>query len=576
MEPQKSEELLRILKELEKNTSRISNPEREKFLQQAAEWENHNDIATIRQAGISKEQNEKDPLQKHALLSSAYMEKKGDGKYKIDFRGNNLAEYKVGAGDIFPPNIGTISVNGTIAVRTINPKTGRIGYYNKHDLEHYKTYDYVPIFSGDIVEVIKAKPYEDTVVQRRQLQENIALYQERGGTAVEVQEMDKKDVKNATKNRLKNLREEVEPMETNEAMRKLVETARTYLDYNKGKMFHEKFYSKEAKYKGGRLGCAITTTWIAREAGLINFTDPSVMNTKGKFNERGWGSQKYIPGKERPGQIITWKRKSGGNHIGIIVGPNQVIHNVFDQKTQRARPKLTAIKGYGPETRTITLWTPPGKESQKHTTYENPEIPVEPGQPHHTMTKNLDQIRRGQELNAETIKILPQQKKLLRYCVEQYSQHRLKYEQVSRATGIPPELIFAIHFRESGIRFDRYLHNGDPLGKPTTHVPKGIYFPKGAWTEAAIHALNSMKLQQRLGLSSNTRDMGKILTYAELYNGLGYRRRANTPSPYVYAGTNMYKGGLYVADGKFNPNAYDKRVGIAAIVMALNNPSLVS
>ena len=44
--------------------------------------------------------------------------------------------------------------------------------------------------------------------------------------------------------------------------------------------------------------------------------------------------------------------------------------------------------------------------------------------------------------------------------------------------------------RESSCNFKTYLHNGDPLGKPTTHVPKGKNFTK--FTDAAVDALKSI------------------------------------------------------------------------------------
>lgn len=51
-----------------------------------------------------------------------------------------------------------------------------------------------------------------------------------------------------------------------------------------------------------------------------------------------------------------------------------------------------------------------------------------------------------------------------------YKSNKAIYEEISRRKGIPPESITAIHYRESGCDFNTYLHNGDPLGQPTTHV----------------------------------------------------------------------------------------------------------
>ena len=66
-------------------------------------------------------------------------------------------------------------------------------------------------------------------------------------------------------------------------------------------------------------------------------------------------------------------------------------------------------------------------------------------------------------------------------------------------------------------------------------------------------------------MSADTRDLRSMATYAEAYNGLGYFNRGLT-SPYVYAGTRVYTGGRYVADGVFDSNAWDTRPGVVALI----------
>lgn len=142
-----------------------------------------------------------------------------------------------------------------------------------------------------------------------------------------------------------------------------------------------------------------------------------------------------------------------------------------------------------------------------------------------------------------------------------YQKNKSKYDKVAEATGVPAELICAIHYREGGCNFGTYLHNGDPLGQPTTHVPRGKNFSD--WTSAAIDAINS---QKHSNVSKGNID--SQLDYAERYNGLGYRRRGKA-SPYVWAGTSNYSGGMYVRDGVYSDSAVDKRVGVAAILQTL-------
>jgi len=49
---------------------------------------------------------------------------------------------------------------------------------------------------------------------------------------------------------------------------------------------------------------------------------------------------------------------------------------------------------------------------------------------------------------------------------------------------------------------------------------------------------------------------------------LGYHNRGLS-SPYVYGGSDQYDRGHYVADGRFDPNAQDRRLGVMAIVRSL-------
>jgi hypothetical protein len=56
---------------------------------------------------------------------------------------------------------------------------------------------------------------------------------------------------------------------------------------------------------------------------------------------------------------------------------------------------------------------------------------------------------------------------------------------------------------------------------------------------------------------------------------LGYSRKG-VPSPYVWAKTNQYRAGKYVADGVYDPNHVDTQNGCAALLvrMAAQDPSI--
>lgn len=144
-----------------------------------------------------------------------------------------------------------------------------------------------------------------------------------------------------------------------------------------------------------------------------------------------------------------------------------------------------------------------------------------------------------------------------------WEENKDKYEAVEEATGMPAELVAAIHWREGSGNFNTYLHNGQQLGQTTTIVPEGIYFED--WTEAAIDAVTNY------GTDLSTIDPDDISTYynyAEHYNGMGYANKG-LPSPYVWAGTSNYEKGKYVADGQFDPNYVDQQLGVAVMLRAL-------
>lgn len=131
-----------------------------------------------------------------------------------------------------------------------------------------------------------------------------------------------------------------------------------------------------------------------------------------------------------------------------------------------------------------------------------------------------------------------------RYIKDVWEKNNSIYRKVSERVGIPAEVIFAIHYRESDCRFNRHLHNGDPLTDRTVRHPAGrpkTGNPPFTWEESAIDALSLFyyrpKVWDKLG----------ILEFCERYNGVGYRRY-DVYSPYVYAGTQYYEKGLFVEE----------------------------
>lgn len=144
-----------------------------------------------------------------------------------------------------------------------------------------------------------------------------------------------------------------------------------------------------------------------------------------------------------------------------------------------------------------------------------------------------------------------------------------EYRKAAATSRVPWIVIACVHFRESTLRFDRHLHNGDPLSNRTVHVPAGRPAAPPAWGsmpyawhESASDALSGIWKPDSWSLET-------ALEFFERYNGLGYRFKHGINSPYVWACTSAYTSGLYVTDGTFDPAQADHRPGCAAILKAL-------
>ncbi|WP_163859143.1 C39 family peptidase [Paenibacillus elgii] len=161
--------------------------------------------------------------------------------------------------------------------------------------------------------------------------------------------------------------------------------------------------------------------------------------------------------------------------------------------------------------------------------------------------------------------------KELQKFAEIYKKNIDLYERISKKTGVPPQLIAALHYRESSCNFTTYLHNGEKLGKKTTLVPVGVYFTN--FEDAAVDALlRKEKLRDSYHLSATSNDLVAMMAYAEMYNGRGYMNRGCV-SPYAYSGTNVYSKGKYVSDGKFDPNVVDRQPGVYILLKAIESVS---
>lgn len=139
-----------------------------------------------------------------------------------------------------------------------------------------------------------------------------------------------------------------------------------------------------------------------------------------------------------------------------------------------------------------------------------------------------------------------------------------RYQVVAQATGVPWFVIAVIHERESSQSWKGSLAQGDDWSRVSVNVPRGRG-PFSSWEAAAIDAL--LQCSPYLGRRKDW-SLAGVLIGLELYNGLGYATKG-VPSPYLWSGTDQYKAGKYVSDGRYDPNKVDAQLGCVALLRSM-------
>jgi len=140
-------------------------------------------------------------------------------------------------------------------------------------------------------------------------------------------------------------------------------------------------------------------------------------------------------------------------------------------------------------------------------------------------------------------------------------ESRDRFINLTKLCGVPALWVMPVFERENP-SFRSYLGNGDPLDRPTTHVPvhRG---PFATWEAGAADALQ---------LDHVTLCPEWTWEWAcyewEKWNGFGPRNHGR-PTGYLWAGSNQYFGGKYVADGVWSRGTFDTQLGTVAIAKAL-------
>lgn len=160
--------------------------------------------------------------------------------------------------------------------------------------------------------------------------------------------------------------------------------------------------------------------------------------------------------------------------------------------------------------------------------------------------------------------------------IDKILAHKARYQAVAQKNGVPWYFIAVLHVLETGLQFDKHLHNGDPLSGRTKKVPAGRPKkgePPFTWEESAIDALEHMKFTSS-GASRLSWGVSALLDRMERYNGPGYKNKG-LPSPYLWAGSQFYKKGKFVKDGVYDPNAVSEQIGGAVILVRMMDRGLI-
>ncbi len=116
----------------------INEQDRQKNIEQARQWQNQGNLDLMRAAGLSLEELQKNPLERHIRLCSTFLhsEKSTSGLvYRVDYSGVEMAAWDLDLADMLPPNILSVDIlndkNQIIykgAVRGFDD--GRPGYFD--------------------------------------------------------------------------------------------------------------------------------------------------------------------------------------------------------------------------------------------------------------------------------------------------------------------------------------------------------------------------------------------------------------------------------------------------------------
>lgn len=145
---------------------------------------------------------------------------------------------------------------------------------------------------------------------------------------------------------------------------------------------------------------------------------------------------------------------------------------------------------------------------------------------------------------------------------------RGRYHAVAGRLKLPWFAVAVLHYADTERDFNVHLHNGDPLGERTRHLPDGRPLegePPFAWEDSAVDALRLRHVDQW-----DDWGIAGTLFLLEGYGGWGYRlHHPEVLSPYLWNYSTHYSQGKYVTDDTWSETALARQCGVAVLLRRL-------
>jgi len=541
---------------------KLDSKEKAAFKAKTDKWDKDftgHSINSIRSADLSAADQEADPDKKFILLASQYLQRdpKNPNRFKADFHGNYLAEYKaIGWGHVFPDTVESIKVYNQVgevicdkAVRSKDPNSGKEGYFEANGLDGKPPrYNYIFMYTGYTAEIIKTIPPEEAQAKKKLLEQKAVAIQRSSRMQDSLLGPQLPKPPGAKKTPGANIDQNLAalqqgsddltaPLETAElrdGRKRIVDKANSYA----GSRRFDADFQQYPALNGGKLGCAWVASTILREAGYLDQTIPGVEATQAALLQKGWTISNEQP---EPGDVVIWERLPGRQvikddgdatwvpghkHIGIVVGPNTVVDN-------RAAPPPGPRTGplYRPGRGIEAILKPPG-EAGKTATAKGEKQPK---------GKNEKPQKKSVEVKAEKGDTTAGLKGIE---LIENPQFREKLNQVAESIGCSPEDLIAIFtFESAGI---------DPQAQNRIGATGLIQ-----WIPPTAKSMFNMDVNQIRGMSglqqlslveTYFKKSGKNSNIDDLYLSVLYPYAKNKPEDYILGSEKGTAGAQKFAD----------------------------